>query len=381
MLEVPAFSPQREEPLRVVMVAARYFPLSGGIETHVHEVGSRLARRGHEVTVLTGNPTADLPPRETIAGMTIVRVPAGPKGKDWCFAPGIYSYLTGAGTRADLIHVQGYHTFSAPLAMLGAVRAGIPFVLTFHSGGHSSAARRAIRRPQSAVLAPLARRAARLVGVSRFEADHFSRAMGISRDKFVVVPNGAGLPQTNAKLSTGGPLIISLGRLEKYKGHHRAVQAFEILLRTIGDARLRILGTGPYEGKLRQLVSGLGLEASVEIGGIPSTDRASMAATIASASLVVLLSDYEAHPIAVIEALSLGRRVVTTDTSGFRELAESGQVHAVPLNAGPESIAAAMAAELAQAENAAAPMVLPDWDQCASRLLDIYRTVSNRTGP
>ena len=376
-----ATSSRRDAPLRVLMVAARCFPLSGGIETHVHEVGSRLAQQGHDVTVLTGDATDDLPPRETVAGMTIVRVPAGPRGKDWCFAPGIYRHLTSADTRADLVHVQGYHTFSAPLAMLGAVRARIPFVLTFHSGGHSSVARRSIRSTQSAILAPLARRAARLVGVSRFEADHFSEAMGIPRERFVVVPNGAGLPRTEAKPLEGGPLIISLGRLEKYKGHHRALQAFAILRRTLVGARLLILGTGPYEGELRRLVGRLGLNSCVEIRGIPATDRAGMATTIASASLVVLLSDYEAHPIAVVEALSLGRRVVTTDTSGFRELAESNQVRAVPLDARPEAVAAVMATELARAADAATPMTLPDWDECASRLLDVYRTVSESTRP
>jgi hypothetical protein len=33
-------------PLRVLLVTARYFPFSGGIETHVYEVARRLARKG-----------------------------------------------------------------------------------------------------------------------------------------------------------------------------------------------------------------------------------------------------------------------------------------------------------------------------------------------
>ncbi|MGO8470061.1 glycosyltransferase, partial [Rhizobium leguminosarum] len=37
----------------------------------------------------------------------------------------------------DLMHVQGYHTFLAQLGMAAASRKGLPFVVTFHSGGHS----------------------------------------------------------------------------------------------------------------------------------------------------------------------------------------------------------------------------------------------------
>lgn len=39
--------------MRILMVAARYAPYVGGVETHVHEVSTRLVVLGHQVTVLT----------------------------------------------------------------------------------------------------------------------------------------------------------------------------------------------------------------------------------------------------------------------------------------------------------------------------------------
>jgi glycogen(starch) synthase len=49
-------SPERaDRPLNVLMVSARYLPFTGGTETHVHEVGTRLAAAGHAVTVLTAD--------------------------------------------------------------------------------------------------------------------------------------------------------------------------------------------------------------------------------------------------------------------------------------------------------------------------------------
>jgi glycogen synthase len=370
---------QPDGTLRILMVAARYFPFMGGTETHVHEVGTRLAAAGHAVTVLTGNPGGALPAEERIGGVRIVRKRAYPRGRDWCLAPGILADVAGAeGAGSDVVHIQGYHTFAAPFAMLGSLRRSVPYVITFHSGGHSSAARRALRGPQATLLAPLAARAAQLIGVSEFEADHFSGAMGIARDRFVVVPNGAQLPQpaAGAAPDPDAPLVISLGRLERYKGHHRALAAFAHLRERVPGARLRLLGDGPYEGALRAMAERLGIADAVEIGGIPATDRTAMATLLARASLVVLLSDYEAHPVAVMEALALGRPVVVTDVAGCGELARRGLVRAVGLEAAPEATADAMAQELSRGPRP--PLPLPDWDTCAARLLAVYRNALDR---
>lgn len=368
-----------DAPLRIVMAAARYLPFTGGIETHINEVGPRMVARGHAVTILTADPTGRLPKEERIAGMQVVRVPASPKAGDACLAPDLYRRLAADGARAwDVVHVQGYHTLSAPFAMLGALRARVPFVLTFHSGGHSSPLRSALRGLHQRALAPLARRATRLVGVSIFEADHFSRVMGIPRDRFTVVPNGARLPtpEPGAIPDGQGPLIVSLGRLERYKGHHRAIAAFACLKRKHPNARLRIVGEGPYEEALRALVARLGLGHQVEIGAIPPADRSGMASLLARADLVVLLSDYEAHPVAVMEALSLGRPMVTSDTSGFREIAALGLVQAVPLDMPPEATADVMAAVMARGTAAAVPIPLPTWEDCTEQLLSLYRAAS-----
>ena len=48
--------------LNVLMVTTRYFPYMGGIETHVYEVGRRLASRGINITILTTVPLTSAPP-------------------------------------------------------------------------------------------------------------------------------------------------------------------------------------------------------------------------------------------------------------------------------------------------------------------------------
>ncbi|MER9651156.1 glycosyltransferase family 4 protein [Mesorhizobium sp. M0199] len=355
--------------MRILMVAARCYPLIGGIETHIQEVGPRLVSRGHAVDVLTTDPSGELPVEEEVRGMRVQRVPAWPRELDLYFAPGIYTAIRRGAW--DLIHFQGYNTFVAPLGLLAAIRGDLPFTLTFHSGGHSSRLRNAVRGTQHALLRPLVARAARLIGVSEFEASFFSGRMGVPRERFVVIPNGCAMPAASPGIKIDPHLIVSGGRLERYKGHHRAIAALPELIRTVPNARLHVVGTGPYEGELRRLVATLGLERRVTIASIPGSERQNMADLLASAALFVLFSDYEAHPVAVMEALSLRRPVLVSDTSGLRELASKGLCRAIPPNAGPKELAAAMAKEL-KAHRQVPDLALPDWDACAQSLSDVY---------
>jgi hypothetical protein len=65
------------------MVSARYYPYLGGIETHIHEVGKRMVARGHQVTVLTTDPSGNLLKYSVNNGIDIIRVKAYPKTRDY----------------------------------------------------------------------------------------------------------------------------------------------------------------------------------------------------------------------------------------------------------------------------------------------------------
>lgn len=362
--------------LRVLMVTPRYLPELGGVETHVAEVAPRLARRGVAVTILTTDRTGALPPREERGGVTVLRVRAGPARRDYHFAPGIVPVITGGAW--DVVHCQSYHTLVAPLAMLAARSARLPYVVTFHGGGHSSRLRGALRGAQWALLRPLLARAARLVAVARFEVGLYGGRLGLPAGRFALIPNGADLPAARRGGAQGDhDLLLSVGRLERYKGHHRVIAALPALLRERPSARLRIVGAGPEEARLRELARRLGVAARVEIAPVPPADRGAMADLLARAALVTLLSDYETHPIAALEALALGRPVLVAHSSGMAELAEQGLARSVAPDAGPAEVAAAMLAQLRR-PLIPPPLALPTWDDCAAGLLDLYHAVAKR---
>ncbi len=361
--------------LRVLFVTPRYFPDMGGIETHVYEVARRLADGGAVITVLTTDRSGQQPRESVAEGVRIVRVPAYPRSRDYYLAPALRQHIRHADY--DVVHVQGYHTFVPPLAMWQARREALPYVLTFHSGGSSSGLRNRIRPLQVQMQRSLYASAARLIGVSKFEAHQFQTWLGLPADQFTVVYNGASLPPIPTDYvpeKTDMETILSVGRLEKYKGHHRLIEAMPDVLRQHPNARLKILGVGPYEAELRALVTQLSLDQVVEITHVPSADRTGMARELLNASLVTLFSEYEAHPVAVMEAVAVGCSILVADTSGLSEVAQMGLAHAIPLSSSPAQLAAAVVAQL---ETPYQPnkVNLPTWDSCANQLHGIYEAV------
>jgi glycosyltransferase involved in cell wall biosynthesis len=362
------------ERLRVLTVTPRFLPLVGGTELHTYETARRIAAARQDVTILTINPGNQLAAEEWRDELHILRIAAWPVDRDINFAPALSGVI--AQRRWDIVHCQGIHTLVAPVAMLAAWRAGIPYVVTFHSGGHSSRLRTLARGTQWSLLGPLLRRAARLIGVSEYEAQYFSKRLRLPAAKVEVIPNGVQLPETPSASTPppSAPLIVSAGRLERYKGHHRVIAALPHVLARRPDARLRIIGSGPYEAELVRLARELGVAEHVEIGAIPGADRQQMAAALSQAAVVALLSDYESQGIAVWEAVQLQRPVLVSDSSALSELARRGLARAVAPRSSPPQIAAAL---LEQIEHPCIPasVPLPTWDDCAARLLTLYQSL------
>jgi glycosyltransferase involved in cell wall biosynthesis len=357
--------------LRILMVTARYLPQVGGTEIHTYETARRIAAAGHEVTVLTTRPDRATATEEWLDGVHVKRVNSWLRSLDLYIAPQMYRVIT--GQKWDVVHCQGVHTLVAPLAMLAALRAHNPYVVTFHTGGHSSRLRNAVRGLQWRSLQPLLARAEYLIGVSRFETDVFRKRLHLPSEQFVIIPNGAQLPESTPDVhcQPDGALIVSVGRLERYKGHHRVIAALPYVLARRPDTRLRIVGRGPYEGELRRLACELGVADRVETGAIAASDRDGMASVLSRAALVTLLSEYESQGIAVFEALKLRRPVLVADTSALSDLAHQRLVRAVPLESSPQQVAEAI---LQQLDHPLTPqdVPVPSWDDCSNRLLALY---------
>ena len=198
-----------------------------------------MVAAGHDVTVLTTNTDGVAAPVEDAHGVRIVRVKYWPRGSD-LFFPG--RVLDDRARRLGPRALSGLPHPGRTGGHAGRAAAGIPYVLTFHGGGNSSRLRNAVRGIQRALLGPLLARAARLIALAEFELDLFGDRLGIPRDHFVMIPNGADLPRLDdpVKIASAAPIIASIGRLERYKGHQRLIAALPDILLQRPDARVWI---------------------------------------------------------------------------------------------------------------------------------------------
>lgn len=365
--------PHSGASLRILMATPRYLPHIGGVERYVHMLSRGLAERGVEVTVITTDPTRSLPPLQRDSGIDIVRVPAWPRKRDYYLAPKITAIIS--EKRWDVVHVQSYHTFVAPLAMYASRRAGLPYALTFHGGGHSSRLRRAVRHPQRALLRPLIAGADRLVAIARFEIELYGKWLHIPRDRFIHIPVGTDFSRfrrfAGEDACSGECVIASVGRLERYKGHHKLIEALPEILASRPDVRVWIAGSGPFERDLRRLAENKGVADHVEISAVAVDDPEGMAARLGRTALVVLLSDHETQPAVILEALALNRPVIVRRNTGLAEFADAGLVTAIPDTSSSREIAAAV---IDQLRNPFVPqrVDLPTWEDCAALHHDLY---------
>jgi glycogen synthase len=323
--------------------------------------------------------------------LPVIRVRAWPPNRDYYFAPRMISSIRQG--RWEVVHLQGIHTFVAPLTLAAAYFLGIPYVVTLHTGGHSSRLRRIMQRFAWILQTPLLRRAERVIAVSEFERSFFSHLWRIDPDKFSVIQSGVDIApgddlrthSTNG--SVGGEaeerkLIISLGRLERYKNHQRVIRALPLVLQEVPDVHLCILGGGNVHQKrsLTQLVEFLGLAENVSIESVPLTRRREYASLVASASVVVSLSEYESQGIGIMEAIRLRRPVLVSDTSALSELVARGVARGVSPKADLEEIAQALI-EAVNDPMPPPPTSLPTWDEAAAALVEVYEDVSRARAP
>lgn len=118
-----------------------------------------------------------------------------------------------------------------------------------------------------------------------------------------------------------GARVLTVGSLKSQKNHSLMLRAFAQL--RLPNARLMIVGGGEDEGLLRRLSEQLGISDRVIFAGF----QADPSPFYLTSDLFVLSSDYEGLPTVLLEALSCGLRVVSTDCpSGPSEILDNGRL-------------------------------------------------------
>ncbi len=119
--------------MKILIVLTYYRPHISGLTIYVERLARALAQHGHYVTVLTSHYAKDLPRREVLEGVTVIRHPVLFRMSKGSIMPGFLSRALVLMRQNDIVSVHLPQAEGGPLAFIGKYLARKPVVLTYHS--------------------------------------------------------------------------------------------------------------------------------------------------------------------------------------------------------------------------------------------------------
>jgi glycosyltransferase involved in cell wall biosynthesis len=121
-------------------------------------------------------------------------------------------------------------------------------------------------------------------------------------------------------IAEDAPVVGNIANFKAAKDHGTLLRAAAKVREAVPGVRFVLVGQGPLEAQARRLAAELDLDGTVVFAGF-RTDAQRLAAAF---DVFTLSSTYEGLPIALIEAMALGRPAVVTDVGGTPEVVTDG---------------------------------------------------------
>jgi glycosyltransferase involved in cell wall biosynthesis len=301
--------------VRVVVTAHLNEP--GSRAVHARAAAAALEAAGHEVT---------------LTGGSVPRVARAVARADVVYDVGA---LGAATVAAGILHRPLVVKLAGDPALARGRRLHLHPTSEDEDGG-APLRRRLVRRV-------LLRRATRIACASPWVAERI-RGWGLADAAIAVVPSPAPpipafRPREELRASFGfgeAPVLVHAGRLVQGRRLERLVEALAVATRP----ELVFAGTGPDAGRLRDLAYERGIAKRVHLAGTLEHDR--LLELFHAADLAVQPAVPGVFPNATLEALAVGRPVLTTLAAGSPELVRDGENGLVVDPPDPLALAAAI---------------------------------------
>ena len=363
---------------RIVMLGLRGFPdVQGGIEKHVEALAPLLVARGWDVSVIGRRPY--LPSSDTIEyqGVKILPIWAPRRKSLETILHTALGVLVAARHRPDVLHI---HAVGPSLMVPFARLLGMRVMVTHHGydydrGKWSPFAKSMLRLGENFGMRFANGRIAISGDVSRTMERRYDVPVSFVPNGVIVPP----VPATHEILDKFGLLprryLTTVGRLVPEKRHLDLIAAFSRL--DDRELKLVIIGASDHpDAYTRSLHEAALATPNVVMTGFQT--GAALAELFSNAALFVLPSSHEGMPIALLEALGHGLRVVASDIVANKELLLHPDDY-FPLgdiDALVEAIERGLANPLTLAEATAQMARTREayaWSRVADRTAEIYR--------
>lgn len=343
--------------MKILQVTPRYPPQVGGVENHVAAISTRLVDRGHDLTVVTADAGMAGKRRETRDGVSVRRYRGFAPGGAYHVAPTLLFAVRRID--ADVIHAHNYH--SLPLLFAAAGVGNRPFLATPHYHGESAIAFRNLLHAGYRIPGRWAlRRADSVIAVSEWERDRLRTDFGVEA---TTIRNGIEVDRFDeAKpCERGRPYLLTVGRLDEYKGVQHVIRALPDL-----EYDLLVAGDGPYRDTLEREAREVGVADRVSFLGYVSDEE--LPGLYAGAEVFVTMSSFESFGLTVGEALAAGTPCVVRPNGGLAEWTNRQDCVA----ADPHEIRSAVRQAVGVT---AATESLPKWTDAIDELESQYESV------
>ena len=268
----------------------------------------------------------------------------------WCSERGVLRHLAYLAeacillrwfSDSDVAHVHAHFgTNSTTVAMLCRAIGGPPYSFTVHGPEEFD-------KVKAIALVEKVERAAFVVTVSCFGKSQLYRWCEQGQwSKIHVVHCGvddAFLAQPSIAVEAE-PRLVCVGRLCEAKRHLLLLEAVGQLATEGLQFKLVLVGDGPLRAEIETLSARLGLQNYVEVLGWASNSEVRQ--HILASRAMVLPSFAEGLPVVLMEALALGRPVISTYVAGIPELVEPGVCGWLVPSGSIEALTAAIRAAL-----------------------------------
>lgn len=291
----------------------------GGAERVMAGLVSRLAARGHRVTLITfSHADTDryhVDPSDRRVTLDLPEAPSNPLFR----VAGLFRRHAAIRNAVKSIAPNVVLSFCDRnnLDVLAALRKGsLPVVVC----ERSDPAKQSLGWIRNRVRRHAYPNAAAVVALTESASRHLSQFC----DRVQVIPSAVDAPPTSSdrEAASANKLIVGVGRLEHEKGFDRLIQAFAKATETHPSWRLALYGEGSQRIALQRLITEHGLGGRVEMHGWVQP----LWESLARATIFCLPSRYEGFPSALLEAMAVGVPSISVDCeSGPRAIVRTGE--------------------------------------------------------
>jgi len=286
----------------------------GGQEIRILTEARGMIGRGHAVTIITPEET-QLYPAARRLGIPVVALPIGRKNVHGLLA--LHRWLGDREGQFDVINTHS-STDSWLAALTCCLRPGAPPIVRTR---HVSTAINAGMCTHWLYL----RATSHIVTTGEALRRQLHRENGFPLEHMTSVRTGIDLgcyrPLERAACRSrlglaAAPTVGIVATLRDWKGHNVLFEAWPAVLREVPDARLVIVGDGPYRDRLDPQVAALGIGATLSFVG----RRVNVTEWLSAFDIFTLPSwGDEGVPQAIMQAMACGLPVVSTPVGGITE--------------------------------------------------------------